>query len=195
MRMARPREFDVDIVTNRALGLFAREGYECASLADLENETGVDRKGLYNTFGSKHGLFIEALKRYEERAIEVLVAPLESAGAGRPEIVHVFGIMASQRGQLKENRGCLFCLTAQSDVAKSEEVADRVQGFLQRLRHGFANALRGARTVGDLAPHKKPEVMADFLMGTVMGLSAMVRARRPNAQIMHYVETALSTLD
>ncbi len=193
--MARPREFDVDIVTNRALGLFAREGYECTSLADLENETGVDRKGLYNTFGSKRGLFIEALKRYEERAIEVLVAPLESAGAGRPEIVHVFGIMASQRGQLKENRGCLFCLTAQSDVAQSEEVADRVQGFLQRFRHGFANALRGARTVGDLAPHKKPEVMADFLMGTVMGLSAMVRARRPNAQIMHYVDTALSTLD
>lgn len=193
--MARPREFDVDVVTDRALVLFARAGYECTSLADLEHATGVDRKGLYNTFGSKRGLFIEALKRYEARAIEMIVAPLESACAGRPEIIHVFEFIASQRGQLKENRGCLFCLTAQSDVARSEDVGDCVQGYLQRLRRGFAGALRRARTVGDLAPDKEPEVLADFLMGTLMGLSAMVRARRSKAQIMHYVKIALSTLD
>lgn len=193
--MARPREFDVDVVTDRALGLFWRDGYERTSLADLEHETGVDRKGLYNTFGSKRGLFIEVLKRYEQRAIGMILAPLESAGAGRPEIAHVFGIVASPTGQLKENRGCLFCLTAQSDVARSPEVADCVQRYLQRLRGGFAGALRHAQTVGDLAPHRDPEVLADFLVGTLMGLSAMVRARRPKAQIMHYVETALSTLD
>lgn len=193
--MARPREFDVDIVTDRALDLFSREGYECTSLADLETETGVDRKGLYNTFGSKRGLFIEALKRYEERAVKFIVTPLESVGAGRLEIENVFSFVTSQKGQLNENRGCLFCLTEQTDIARSKEVAKHVQGYLRRLRDGFAAALHRAQTAGELAPHKEPEILADFLMGTLMGLSAMVRARRPKSQIMHYVETALSTLD
>jgi TetR/AcrR family transcriptional repressor of nem operon len=193
--MARPREFDTDIVTDRALNLFWREGYEGASLADLEHETGVGRKGLYNTFVSKHGLFLEALKRYEERAIELILAPLESEGAGRAEIVRVFGMLASPGGQLKKNRGCLICLTAVSEVVQSVEVAERVQGYLQRLRKGFASALRGARTAGDLTPQKDMEVLADFLVGTVMGLSTMVRAGRPRVQIKHYIDTALATLD
>ncbi len=193
--MARPREFDTDIVTDRALDLFWREGYECASLANLERETGVGRKGLYNTFGSKHGLFLEALKRYEARAIELVLAPLESAGAGRAAIAHVLGLLASREGQLKGNRGCLICLTAESEVTQTEEIVQCVHGYLQRLRQGFANALGNARTAGDLAANKDPEALADFFVGTVMGLSAMARAGRPRTQIMHYIDTALATLD
>ena len=194
--MTRPREFDTDIVTNRALDLFLRKGYASASLADLEHETGVGRKGLYNTFGSKHGLFIEALKQYEDlMATPLILAPLESEGAGRAEILHVFALLASPDGHLKENRGCLYCQTAKSEVAQSKDVAGRVRKYFERLRRGFANALRGALATGDIAPHKDPEVLADFLVGTVMGLSAMARARRPKAQIEHYVETAMTALD
>ena len=192
--MTRPREFDADVVTDRALDLFWREGYECASLAALERETGVGRKGLYNTFGSKQGLFLEALNRYVERANELILAPLEATGAGRAAITHVFGMLASQEGQLKENRGCLICLTAESEVTQTEEIVQFVHGYLQRLRQGFANALGSARTAGDLGAEKDPDVLADFLVGAVMGLSAMARAGRPRKQIMHYIDTTLATL-
>jgi len=193
--MVRPREFDADVVTDRALDLFWREGYECASLSALERETGVGRKGLYNTFGSKQGLFLESLNRYVERASELVLAPLESAGAGRATIAHVLGLLASQEGQLKENRGCLICLTAESEVTQTEEVLQFVHGYFQRLRQGFVNALGSAQTGGDLGAEKDPDVLADFLVGTVMGLSAMARAGRPRTQIMHYIDTALATLD
>ena len=193
--MGRPREFDVDIVTDRALNLFWRGGYECTSLVDLERETGVGRRGLYNTFGSKHGLFLEALRRYEAQAIELLLEPLESEDAGRAEIEHFFRMLTSQQGQLKGNRGCLLCLTADSEVAGSAEVAERVNGYFQRLRHGFVRALHGTQTAGDPGAEKNSEVLADFLVGTVMGLSAMARAGRPQTQIMHYIDTALATLD
>ena len=193
--MTRPREFDADVVTDRALDLFWREGYEYASLASLERETGVGRKGLYNAFGSKQGLFLESLNRYVERASELILAPLESPDAGRAAIAHVFRMLASQKGQLKENRGCLICLTAESDGVQTQEITQFVHGYFQRLRQGFANALGGARTAGDLATEKDPDVLADFLVGTVMGLSALARAGRPRKQIMHYIDAALTTLD
>jgi TetR/AcrR family transcriptional repressor of nem operon len=193
--MARPREFDADLVTDRALDLFWREGYQRTSLADLERETGVGRKGLYNTFGSKHGLFLEVLKRYEERTLEQIQAPLESAGAGRAEIEQAFETIMSLVGPTHRNRGCLICLTAESEVTRSAEVSQRVQACLQRLRNSFVSALRGARTAGDIAADKNPEVLADFFIGALMGLSAMTRAGRPRTQIKHYIDTALATLD
>jgi TetR/AcrR family transcriptional regulator, transcriptional repressor for nem operon len=194
--MARLRKFDPDVVTARALDLFLREGFEGGSLADLERETGVGRKGLYNTFGSKRGLFIEALRHYEDLiAIPLIIEPLETEGAGRAEIVHLFGLLASPEGHLKENRGCLFCQTAKSDVAQSKDIGPQVQRYFERLRNAFIHALRGAKAAGDLGPHKDPDALADFLVGTVMGLSAMARAKRPKEQISHYVAVAMAALD
>ena len=193
--MERPREFDTDVVTNSALDLFWREGYNGAGVADLERVTGVDRKGLYNSFGGKQGLFRETLNLYVERAVKLILAPLEAENAGRADIERVLRLLSSPQGQLKENRGCLVCLTAETEVTQSAEIGQCGQEYLQRLRNGFANALRGAQTAGDLAPQKDPEVVADFLVGTVMGLSAMARAGRPREQIRHYIEAALTTLD
>ncbi len=175
--------------------LFWREGYDRTGVAELERATGVGRKGLYNTYGSKRGLFRESLALYVERAAEHILAPLEAENAGRAEVESILRLLASPNGHLKENRGCLICLTAESEVMRSEHVARCVRGYFQRLRNGFAHALRGASAAGDLGPRHDPEVLGDFLVGTVMGLSAMARARRPRTQIRHYVETALAALD
>ena len=104
-------------------------------------------------------------------------------------------MLTSEEGLLKGNRGYLLCLTAESEVARTEEVSERVQGYLQRIQNGFASALRRELAAGHIAADKDPEVLADFLVGTMMGLSAMIRASRPRAQIMHYADTALATLD
>ena len=180
--MGRPREFDKDVAKDRALDLFWRDGYDRTGVAELERATGVGRKGLYNTFGSKRGLFRESLDLYVKRAVGPILAPLEAENAGRAEVESILRLLASPKGHLKENRGCLVCLTAESEVMRSEEVARCVRGYFRRLRNGFAHALRGAYAEGDLGPRQDPEVLGDFLVGTVMGLSAMARAGRPRAR-------------
>lgn len=185
----------MDVAKARALDVFWREGYDRTGVADLERATGVGRKGLYNTFGSKCGLFHESLGIYLQRAERVVLAPLEAENAGRGEIESLLTLLASPKGHLKENRGCLVCLTTESEVMRSKEVARSVRGYLRRLRNGFAHALRGASAAGDLGAHHDPEVSADFLVGTVMGLSAMARAGLPRAQIRHYIDSSLAALD
>ena len=130
-----------------------------------------------------------------ERAEGPILVPLEAENAGRAEVESILRLLASPKGHLKGNRGCLICLTAESELMRSEEVATCVRGYFRRLRNGFAHALRGAYAAGDLDPRQDPKVLSDFLVGTVMGLSAMARAGRPRAQVRHYVETALAALD
>ncbi len=65
--VGRPREFDEDSVLEAAMEVFWRKGYEATSLADLCDCTGLHKGSLYQTFGSKHDLFMKALKHYIDR--------------------------------------------------------------------------------------------------------------------------------
>ena len=62
MTIGRPTEFDRQVALEKSMDLFWRNGYEATSLTDLLREMGIGRQSLYNTFGDKHSLFVEALR-------------------------------------------------------------------------------------------------------------------------------------
>src|SRR3712207_567851 len=59
--MARPRNFAEETVLAQAAQLFARMGYNGASIDDLLIATGLQRGSLYKAFGSKRNLFEKVL--------------------------------------------------------------------------------------------------------------------------------------
>jgi len=65
----RPREFDADVVIERAMGIFWSRGYHGTSLPDLLEATKLSRGSLYSAFGDKHTLFLRALDRYVDDAL------------------------------------------------------------------------------------------------------------------------------
>src|SRR3978361_874518 len=63
--MARPREFDRDVALDRATGVFWANGYAATSTDDLLAAMKIGRQSLYNAFGDKRALYLEALGRYQ----------------------------------------------------------------------------------------------------------------------------------
>lgn len=62
--MSRTKEFDPDVVLDRAMELFWERGFEATSMALLTERLGIGRASLYATFGDKHQLYLAALRRY-----------------------------------------------------------------------------------------------------------------------------------
>jgi len=62
--MARPRSVSEEDTLERALRLFWKQGYERTSIADLSAAIGVGPSSIYNSFGSKKGLFQRVMTHY-----------------------------------------------------------------------------------------------------------------------------------
>jgi TetR/AcrR family transcriptional regulator, transcriptional repressor for nem operon len=64
MAMARPREFDRELALECATGVFWAKGFASTSTEDLLTAMGIGRQSLYNAFGDKRTLYLEAVERY-----------------------------------------------------------------------------------------------------------------------------------
>jgi AcrR family transcriptional regulator len=62
-KTGRPLSFDRDASLEKAMLIFWRYGYETTSIVDLTNAMGVTAPSLYNAFGDKKRLFLEAVRR------------------------------------------------------------------------------------------------------------------------------------
>ena len=65
--MPRPKLFSVEDVLAKAVRRFSTHGYHVTSVKDLEQCMGIGRGSIYDTFGSKRGLFVSALRSHIER--------------------------------------------------------------------------------------------------------------------------------
>src|SRR5580698_5260853 len=66
--MVRPREFDREEALDRATRAFWAKGYASTSTEDLLTAMNIGRQSLYNAFGDKRKLYLEALERYQRES-------------------------------------------------------------------------------------------------------------------------------
>jgi TetR/AcrR family transcriptional repressor of nem operon len=178
----------------RAMEVFWAKGYYDTSIDELMDRTGLHRAAVYGEFGSKRGLFEATLRRYRERIISTWVAPLAGPDAARAEIDRFFrGILQIARAE--KRRGCLMINTASEVSPHIGSVARIVTSFLDDLRGLLRRACVNARTRGEIRSGTDVDQVADYLVGSVLGLWTLARSPAPAETLRHYVAGVLGSLD
>jgi len=81
LKLGRPRKFNEEEAVEAAMRVFWDKGYEGASLRDLTEAMGIDRKSMYLTLGDKEALFLKALDEDKKKGVEsVLIEGGEDIG-------------------------------------------------------------------------------------------------------------------
>ena len=193
--MGRAKQYDREVLLDRAVELFRRKGFHGTSTADLVSELGVNRKSMYAEFGSKQGLFEATLERYDEKHLSMVLARLESPDGGTDAIRRAFaGYARASEGRIS-GLGCLLCNTAVERGALAPASLRYVDAYLTRLTRAFKNALDSAVRAGDLlASTDTDELAAYFTMGLI-GVAACVRAEWSPAQVHAACRVTTSVLD
>jgi TetR/AcrR family transcriptional repressor of nem operon len=166
--VARTKAFDEHSAVIAAREVFWERGYASTSLAQLQTATGLSRSSLYETFGSKRGLFDRAAQNYLSEVIGPLLAPMESPGAGRDELVGYFLELAAWiRGSSPRigSRGCLMLNTAMELNDLDAQAVEMVRSYRQRVRAAIRQSLAAFRPAG-----RDLDATADVLTAGQVGL-------------------------
>lgn len=193
--MARTKEFDRDVVIDRAMELFWLRGYEATSLQDLVEHMGIGRGSLYATFGDKHRLYLAALDRYAERTSARMHALLERSESARAALEQIFGSIVDDAMSRPQRRGCLLTNTTVELVPHDPAMAEKVAASRAATEAAFRGALVRAQARGELAARHDPRALARFLVSSVVGLYVSAKAGAGRAELEDVVRVVLDALD
>lgn len=193
--VGRPREFDEDEVLAAAMDVFWLQGYESTSMADLLGATGLHKGSLYQAFGDKHSLFIQALQRYiDEFRKEMSVVVNESeTGLAAVRALMLKSIEKGCHGT-NGNAGCLALNTLiEKGTADADVMGVLTQAYGKRLEL-FIQAVVRAQEEGSLRNDIAPKQMALMINVMALGLVATLRGPLNEEQSVVLIEDYLSTL-
>src|SRR5438477_9078921 len=148
--MARQKEFNREEVRHKAMEVFWTRGYQGASIQDLVKHMGINRQSIYDTFGDKHSLFLQALDRYREIQSRKIFEVLERPGSMKKNLRRLFEETVARALSAEGRRGC-FVGNSMSELAgRCKEIATRTCNSAASAEKIFRRALERGREQGEL---------------------------------------------
>lgn len=190
--MARTRSFDPIAAVRAARTAFWDVGYEAASIPDLEAATGLSRSSIYNTFGSKRGLFDAAVQNYLDEVIRPRLSPLQVPEVAPEALIDYLNGLREAFTSLDSAavaNGCLLINTAGAPIAHEEPVAKVIAEYRAELHEAVS---RGIAALGDITD-AKVERAADIVTNLVIAGFALVRVDQ--VQAVNSIACALQVVE
>jgi TetR/AcrR family transcriptional repressor of nem operon len=193
--VARPREFERDVVLDRAMRVFWSRGYEATTVQHLVDRMGIQRGSLYDTFGDKRALFFAAIDHYDRVVTAKLLGALEDP-SGKEAIRRFFRLKVEAALERGRPRGCLVTNSAAELGVRDRRTASRVGAVLTKIEAAFHRAVVRAQRAGEIDPARNPRALARFLTSSAQGLSVMAQASPNRAAVLGDIVTVtLAALD
>lgn len=194
--MARPREFERTQAVERATEVFWEHGYEGASLSRLLVSMGISKSSFYDTFGSKHRLYLETIAHYTDTYATGRATRLIGSHANP-----IAGIRAFFDAVIDElvmgvpTGGCFLTSCCSHGATQIDEAGQLIGSGLSKVEDIIEAALRDAMGHGQLATPKDPKDLARFLNASLQGIIIVGKARRDAAALRSISTNALSSLE
>jgi AcrR family transcriptional regulator len=179
--MVRPREFDRDEVLERAMSVFWSKGFTATSTGDLVEAMQIGRQSMYDSFGDKRALYLEALAQYAQQSVAAHLERLRSGTTALAGIEAMLAGLAPADNSLR-HKGCMGVGAIAEfgcddpDVVKLREKSGVVLG------RALTEAVTLAKQQGDIPPQVDTAEAVRFIGTLMRGLQTDARAGvKPNA--------------
>jgi AcrR family transcriptional regulator len=170
-------------IVELAAPVFNQRGYVGASRRDLVDATGLEKGGIYNHFGSKEHLALEAYdhamnlvedslarsQRDQDDAIERLQAMIRSFARGfRKPVI---------------DGGCPIMNTAIEADDTHPELVQRARDSMDRWHRMIGRIVKDGKAAGTVEPGTDPYLLASFLTAALEGALMLSRLFDDGAHI------------
>jgi TetR/AcrR family transcriptional regulator, transcriptional repressor for nem operon len=193
--MARPREFDETAALEAAIACFWSRGYEATSVRDLAENMGLSAPSLYNAYGDKHALFVQALEHYLDRSMRERIERLKNSLPPKQAIREFIGEIIDLSVSDRERRGCFLVNSALELAPHDEKLRGLIADRLAELEGFFERSVRKAQAEGTVPRNSGAKDLARLLLGVILGIRVLARVRPERASLESLARPVLALLD
>lgn len=191
--MARPRAFDRDQALLNAIRLFWAKGYAATSTEDLLQAMGIKRQSLYNAFGDKRQLYLEALATYLRTACAAHLKRLNMPESPLQGIRNMLAGLSSHDDPLHPS-GCMAIGSVGEFGTTDAEIGEMMAKVANLITGRVAQRIREGQSSGEIDPVIDADEAAVFMRIVVNGLQVAARGGAPVADLDALAGFAVSRL-
>ncbi len=192
--MARTQEFNREETLTKAMQVFWQKGYKATSMKDLINEMGIQPGSIYNAFGDKHTLFIEAVKLYGDVITSNAIKTLKEDGSP----VRNLKLFFNEFIERPMDKQCIGCLVVNSvvELAPHDKEAEKVvKDILKKIESTFFDCLKRAVELGEISSDRNIKALSRYFASSTHGLLITGKANATKEEMKDIVDVILSTLE
>jgi TetR/AcrR family transcriptional regulator, transcriptional repressor for nem operon len=162
-------------IVELAAPVFNRQGYVGASMRDLTGATGLEKGGIYNHFGSKEQLALEAYDYAFSRVTEGLARSQDGATDSVDRLQRMIRAFAKFARKPAVAGGCPIMNTAIEADDTHPELRDRARASMTLWHRLIGRIVKDGIADGTLAAGTDPHALAALLTGSLEGALMLSR--------------------
>jgi TetR/AcrR family transcriptional repressor of nem operon len=170
--VGRPREFDEEAALEAAMDAFWAKGFEATSMADLCCCTGLHKGSLYQAFGDKHKLFMDALQHYADSEFHETTAVAQHLTS---PLAIIRAVVNKICDDATGEKGCMMINSMVELAPHDPAVKAALQKFGGQRMQVITEMIASAQEAGEISVKTEPHKLARQLMMTMAGGAAMVK--------------------
>ncbi len=168
--MANTAKFDRQAVVNKATNLYWKKGFHATSMRNLQDEIDMRPGSIYSAFGSKEGLFKEALRNYTDMGL-AQIQGLREEYRNPVDILKAFVKAQVLDTQVDAPNGvCMLAKTMCELTDENQDLIDVTKAHLNEISHEFVVLIREAQSQGLIDTKRDPEELASHVQIQITGL-------------------------
>ena len=178
-----------------AIECFWQRGYAATSVRDLTDRMGISGPSLYNAYGDKHGLFVQALERYLDESTRARIGRLESSLPPKQAIRRFIQEVIERSVNDRERRGCFLINSALEVAPHDKKLGALIADRLGEIEAFFYRSIKAAQADGTVPRERVAKDLARLLLGVLLGVRVLARSNPERALLEGVARPALALLD
>ena len=193
--MARHRDFISEEVIDKSIDVFLARGYEATGVKDIVEATDLHPGSLYNAFGNKKQIFMQALERFVEVSqFNLTLADAETAPP-RAAIEKLFHDLIESTNQPGAAGRCLISNAAMELGGVDKEITAWLRKVFEKSEDLLCRLIERGQAAGEISSPRPARELAQFLSNTIQGIQLMSRFDSDKEKFQAIAKMALATLD
>ena len=174
--MPRPPEYDRDTVVAQATAVFWERGYGQTSISHIVAATGLKPGSLYAAFGSKKGMFLEIIERYNGDFVDKIRGLRRAEGSPLGRLTMLLDEIVEDTVTGRDRRGCLTVNSLLELSQHDADIAASLATHNERIRNAFGDLIRDAQDDGEIPSSSDAGDLAAFLMNNIWGMRVLCKS-------------------